>query len=356
MDSSKSNIADSNGNKLNLGVVGLTHTHVHWLFESERRGEFEVVGITEPNRELAQSYAEQYGFDMALVFDDMNSMLEHGSPEAIAAFGSIYEHLEVVECAAPLGIHVMVEKPLAVNMEHANKMHELAVKHDIHLLTNYETTWYPTNHKADSVLSQGCIGQLRKAVICDGHQGPAKLGVNKEFLDWLIDPEQNGGGAITDFGCYGANLMTWLTKGERPVSVTAMTQHFQPEDYPDVDDESLIILKYKNANAVIMGSWNWPFPRKDMELFGTQGKLVAHDKERIDIDYLDADGVHKNEALSLSDQPAPFDDPFSYFKAVIRGEVECQSHDLSALENNMLVVELLDAARESAKTGRTVTL
>ncbi|GAM76173.1 D-galactose 1-dehydrogenase [Vibrio ishigakensis] len=87
--------------------------------------------------------------------------------------------------------------------------------------------------------------------------------------------------------------MTWLTRGEKPVSVTAITQHFQPKDYPDVDDESLIILKYKNTNAVIMGSWNWPFPRKDMELFGTQGKLVAHDKERIDIDYLGADGVHK---------------------------------------------------------------
>lgn len=123
-----------------------------------------------------------------------------------------------------------------------------------------------------------------------------------------------------------------------------------------MDDESLIILKYKSSNAVIMGSWNWPFPRKDMELFGTQGKLVAHDKERIDIDYLDENDVHKSQALSLSDQPAPLDDPFSYFKAVIRGEVECKPHDLSALENNMLVVEILDAARESAKTGRAITL
>src|SRR5690606_23084658 len=136
--------------------------------------------------------------------------------EAIVAFGTIYEHLEVVKVAAPKGIHVMVEKPLAVSMEHAAIMDSLARKHNIHLLTNYETSWYPSNHKANELLKQGRVGDLRKVVIRDGHRGPKKIGVNSEFLDWLVDPVQNGGGALTDFGCYGANLMTWMLQGKKP--------------------------------------------------------------------------------------------------------------------------------------------
>ena len=79
------------------------------------------------------------------VYTSSQELLEHKTIEAVTSFGSIYEHLEVVETFAPLGIHVMVEKPLAVNMEHAKKMEALAKKHHIHLLTNYETTWYGSN-------------------------------------------------------------------------------------------------------------------------------------------------------------------------------------------------------------------
>ena len=130
----------SQNTPLKVGVAGLTHTHVHWVFGNKERGDIEIVGIAEPNRELAQRYADQYKFPMALVYDSLDELLANTQPEAITAFGSIFEHLEVVEAAAPKGIHVMVEKPLAVSMEHATQMKALAEKHQIHLLTNYETT------------------------------------------------------------------------------------------------------------------------------------------------------------------------------------------------------------------------
>ncbi|MCB0504595.1 MAG: Gfo/Idh/MocA family oxidoreductase, partial [Cyclobacteriaceae bacterium] len=206
-----------------IGVVGLAHTHVHWILGRPERGDIQIVGIVEPNRDLAQRYASQHGFSMNIVFDTMEEMIEKTHPEAVTAFGSIYEHLQVVETCAPLGIHVMVEKPLAVNMEHAQKMQALANKYGIQLLTNYETTWYSTNHKAYVMVEEGAIGPLRKVVVRDGHKGPIELGINKEFLDWLTDPVQNGAGALTDFGCYGVNLITWLQQGKRPNSVTAIT-------------------------------------------------------------------------------------------------------------------------------------
>ena len=341
---------------LKIGVIGLTHTHVHWIFGSESRGDFQISGIVEPNRELAQRYADQYQYPMEKVYDSMDAFLADHKPEAVTAFGTIYEHLEVVEKFAPLGIHVMVEKPLAVNLEHALKMEELAKKHRIHLLTNYETTWYPTNHKAYDLVQKDSIGDIRKVIIRDGHRGPKKIGINTEFLEWLTDPEQNGAGALTDFGCYGANLMTWLMKGKKPITVTAVTQQLQAENNPKVDDEANIILTYDNAAALIQASWNWPIGRKDMEIYGLTGAVYADNRHDLRLRMAEGYDGFEEIQLKLEERDPPYDDPFAYLVAVIRGNIDPPAFDLSSLENNMIVMEILDAAIRSARSGKSVKL
>ena len=341
---------------LKIGVVGLTHTHVHWIFDSEKTGDIKIVGIVEPNKDLALKYSKQHDFPMSLVYNTMDDMINATHPEAVSAFGTIYEHLEVVEKAAPLGIHVMVEKPLAVSLEHAKKMETLANKHNIHLLTNYETTWYPSNHKAYELIENDSIGDIRKVVVRDGHRGPKKIGVNKEFLDWLIDPVQNGGGAITDFGCYGANLMTWLMQGKKPFSVTAVTQQQQPENNPKVDDDATIILKYDKANAIIQASWDWPIGRKDMEIYGLKGVIYADNRHDLRIRMAEGYDGFTEEQLKLEERNAPYNNPFSLFAAVIKNEITLPPFDLSSLENNMIVMEILNAAIKSAKTNKTIDL
>ena len=342
--------------RLEIGVIGLTHTHVHWIFGSEARGDFKIIGIVEPNRELAQRYADQYHYPMENVYDSMDAFLADHSPEAVTAFGTIYEHLDVVEKFAPLGIHVMVEKPLAVSLEHALKMEELAKKNKIHLLTNYETTWYPTNHKAFDLVKKDSIGDIRKVIIRDGHRGPKKIGVNSEFLEWLTDPEQNGAGALTDFGCYGANLMTWFMDGKKPISVTAVTQQLQAENNPKVDDEANIILTYDNATALIQASWNWPMGRKDMEIYGLTGAIYADNRHDLRIRMAQGYDGFEEKQLKLEEREAPYDDPFAYLVAVIRGHIDPPAFDLSSLENNLIVMEILDAAMRSAKLGNTIYL
>src|ERR1700754_557761 len=155
-----------------IGIAGLTHAHVHGILGREKRGDIEIVGIAEPNRELAQRYAKQYGFSMSIVYDSIPEMLDKTKPEAVVAFNSIYEHLKTVEYCAPRGIHVMVEKPLAVSVEHVNKMLALAKKYNIFLLTNYETTWYGSNKAAWEIANDRHeIGDIRKIVFHTGHQG-----------------------------------------------------------------------------------------------------------------------------------------------------------------------------------------
>jgi predicted dehydrogenase len=339
---------------LRIGIIGLTHTHVHGLLGRPDRGDVKVVGIVEPNKELARRYAKEHGFSMDIVFNSMTEMIAKTKPEAVAAFGTIYEHLAVVETCAPLGIHVMVEKPLAVSLEHAKKMKVLADKYKILLLTNYETTWYATNHKTYQLVNQEkAIGELRKVVVHDGHKGPKEIGVNKEFLEWLTDPVQNGGGAVTDFGCYGANLITWLTKGQKPGSVLAITQQIKPNIYPKVDDEATILLQYPKMQGIIQASWNWPFSRKDMEVYGATGTVFADNRSEMRVRF-ENDKAEQKEALK--ERQAPYDDPFAFFAALVRGKITMPKYDLSSLENNLIVMEILDAAKQSAKTGKAVKL
>lgn len=339
---------------LRLAVARLTHTHVHMVFARPEREDMRVVGIWEPDTVVARKYAEQYKLDKALFFPSLEALLDRAKPEAVAAFGSIREHLGVVEAAAPRGVHVMVEKPLAVSLDHAQRIAALARRHRIHVLTNYETTWYPSTHAAYEVVHQaGAIGPLRKIVVHDGHPGPKEIGVPAEFLAWLTDPVENGAGALTDFGCYGANLVTWLMKGAAPVSVTAVTQQVKPDVYPKVDDEATIVLAYPKAQAIVQASWNWPASRKDMEVYGRTGYVMTPDARTV---RLRTSEQEAERTLVPAPRPAAHADPFALLRGVVRGSITLDDADLSALPNNVTVVRILDAAKESARTGRTVRL
>jgi len=339
-----------NTKPLRIGIAGLTHDHVGGLLSRAHDSDIQIVGIAEKNRELAEKYLKKYNLSMELVYSSLEEMLDKSKPEAVCAFNSIYEHLEVVKACAPRRINVMVEKPLAVNVDHAKQMEALASKYHIYLLTNYETTWYGSNANVVQMLDS--IGDLRKIVVHDGHQGPKEIGVSKEFFEWLTDPVKNGGGAVIDFGCYGANLVTWLMKGEKPVSVFGVVQQIKPDIYPKVDDEATIIVTYPKMQGIIQASWNWPFGRKDMEVYGQHGYTIS-----------DRNGIRsktspdrKEDYQAVPAPSHPFNDPFAYLAAVIRGEVTVKPTDLSSLQNNMIVVEILEAARKSAKEGKVIYL
>ena len=340
---------------IRLAVAGMTHGHISFILGRPDKGDFELVGVFDTNQELTQRLSDRYKFSPDLIYHDLEKMLDKVKPEAVVAFGSIYDHLAVVEACAPRGIHVMVEKPLAVNMKHAKRMAELAEKHHIFLLTDYETSWYPTTAKSLKMVNdENFVGKLRKVVIHDGHEGPKEIGCDKVFLDWLTDPVLNGGGAIVDFGCYGANLMTALTNGEKALSVTAVTRQFKPDIYPKVDDEATIIISYPESQCIIQASWNWPFGRKDMEIYGETGYIFAENRTDMKIRGKDMSSV-KQEKITSTDV-AVDEDPFNYFADVIHQKNTMPEYGLYSLKNNIEVVRILDAARESAKTGKTIFL
>jgi len=340
---------------VHIAVAGITHGHVPWILNRKNKTDIMLVGVYEPDSDLAQRYAKRFGFSTDLIYNDLDKMLDIVKPEGVVAFGSIYEHMKVVEACAPRGIHVMVEKPLAATLQHALRMDSLARKYNIRLLTNFETSWYPTTVKAfELVNDSNYIGDIKKVVIHDGHQGPKEISVNKEFFDWLTDPVQNGGGALMDFGCYGANLTTYLMKGQQPVSVTAVTQHFKPDIYPKVEDEATIVVSYPAAQCIIQASWNWPFGRKDMEVYGVKGYVMAVSNITLRL-RAQPDTIEHVQQVTAKDV-AVYEDPFSYFADVIRNKIKVPENGLYSLATNLTVMRILEAAKESAKTGKTIFL
>ena len=240
---------------------------------------------------------------------------------------------------------------MAVNMEEARGIQAAAKSGGIQVIVNYETTWYSSSQAAcQLVTGEHAIGELRKIVAHDGHRGPREIGCSETFLKWLTDPKLNGGGALPDFGCYGADLMTWLMGGQRPNSVFAVTQQIKPGFYPKIEDEATVVVAYPKAEGIIEASWNWAIDRKDLEIYGATGQVLAPRKDLLRVHKMGADEMDVD--LPAPEASSPLRNQLSYLVSVVRGETQVSGP--SSLEVNLVVTEILDAARESARTGRRV--
>jgi len=336
---------------LRVALAGLVHGHAFGFFDQfQKRADLRVVGIAETDRQLAAQFEKKYGLAPSLFYSDLEEMLKATHPQVVLAYTSTYDHRRVVEICARYGVHVMMEKPLAVSLEDAQAIEKAARAGKIQVLVNYETTWYRSNQAAYDLVHENAIGEVRKIVVHDGHYGPKEIGVGPEFLAWLTDPKLDGGGALFDFGCYGADLATWLMDGRRPDSVTAVTQQIKPDVYPRVDDEATIILTYPRAQAIVQASWNWPFDRKDMEVYGQKGYAITVKRDALRV------RLPGQEEVSADAKPLEKrkEDSVWYLRAVLLGGMKPEGQ--SSLETNMIVTEILDAARQSAVTGKTVSL
>jgi glucose-fructose oxidoreductase len=338
---------------LRVAIVGLEHGHVEgFLHALPEHRNVELVGIADADPALWKKYGSKFSLPESLFYKDTGTMIERCHPQAILVYTPISEHRRAIEIAAQYGLPVMVEKPLTISLDDALAIRKVAREHHIQVLVNYETTWYASNREVYDEAKDGELGAIRRVVVHDGHQGPKEIGVPPEFLSWLTDPAQNGAGALYDFGCYGVDLTTWLMRGETPLTVTAVANHDKPEIYPRVDDDATIVLGYAHAQAVIQASWNWPFSRKDMEVYGAKGYVitVGADQVRIRHEHDSAERTATAPALSKTE-----DDSLDYLAALLSGQIQPEG-DLSALDTNVIVMQILDAARASVRTGRTVRL
>ncbi len=346
---------------IKVAIVGLEHGHVGGFFSKSAltpaggilsRPDVQLVAVVDTDKVLFDRYAARYHLPQSMRFDTIAEMVAKTHPQAALVFTAPDKHRTIVEQCAKLGVNVMMEKPLAITYADALAMQKASETGHIHVLVDYETSWYSSNTEAYNLVKSGALGPVVKTVIRDGHQGPKEIGVQPEFLSWLTDPKQGGDGALIDFGCYGPDLMTWLMDGQVPTSVFAVTKRIKPDIYPRVDDEADIVLNYPNAVAIIQGSWNWPFALKQMDVYGKTGYAKAMDPTAIEVR---KKGEEAGVVGTGTPLVAPYDDPLHYLEAVLSGAVD-EGNSVSGLKTNVTVSEILDAARRSSLSGKAVSL
>lgn len=355
-----------------IAVVSMQHAHVWLHLGTMLKGDkVKLVGVAETQANLLarakrtdqipQSQDMRPGIPEQLFFADWKKMIDEAKPDIVWAFTPTNEHVDVVRYCAPRGIHVIVEKPLAATYREALEIQKLADKHKIHVMTNYGSTWRGPTYAAKTIIEAGEIGPVWRLRAMQGNAGPGDPKTSS-FAAWLADPVRNGGGALMDFGCYLVNWSLWL-KG-KPQSVYATVKHLKPEMFPQVDDHAVLLLDYPDGISILEATWDLPpAQRSGNEIYGMKGSITGNQIRKAGMGR--ASGAARTQSDvsrapgggdPLPDHPLSPErsEPIAYMVDRIRSKQPLDGP--SALELNVAVQEVLEAAKMSSKSGKAITL
>ncbi len=266
--------------KIKVGAAGLIHDHVWKILKEFRmiRG-VEVACAADMNEPLLERVRE-YG--VKSTYKSYEEMLGKEDLDAVIVYTENSRHAEVTELAAERGVHVMVEKPMAANLEQAQRMFRAAMKSGIKLMINYPAAWYPAIRYAYKLASEGSIGRVYQVRYRAAHEGPKEIGCSKYFYEWLYDERLNGAGAFMDFCCYGANMCRWILGV--PEKAVAFGGTYV-RDYLAVEDNAVLLMGYERALGISEASWSQigegiP-PKHTLIMNGGEGVIAARHKVRI---------------------------------------------------------------------------
>lgn len=340
--------------KTRLAIVGLDHDHVWGILKDiANQPDAELVAIAETQEVLAKRAKERVPAGVKF-YSDYVRMLDETKPDAVIATTENDRHLEILRECAKRHIHYSTEKPMATTAADAREMEKLAEAAHIKVMVNYWNAWVAPTHALQKRAASGQVGPVQKIIVEYGHAGPKEIGVSPQFASWLYDPVKNGGGAIMDFGCYGAEWAIWL-KG-RPTKVYATTRKLKTSQQNLVDDDATIVLDYPDGTAILQASWDWPYGMERVHVFGPKGSLLATANElflRMSNDNSKQMGLD-GQKVSMESLSPEKSNPIAYFVNAIRKDLPIEAPVSSQL--NVQVLEILDAARESIRTGKAQEL
>ena len=331
-----------------IALVGLRHSHT-WghLAGMVKSSPARLVAIAETDADLIAEAKKLTGPEVRY-YSDTKKMLDEVKPTMVWGFVENNRHHEVVQECGPRKIHVIFEKPLAATAEQAHLIRGLAQRYGIQVLTNFGPAFSPGYSAVKAKLDSGELGKPWRLRVTTGHRGVVpKSGPSKLFHEWLIDPVKNGAGALMDFGCYNA-LYSLYYLG-RPQTVYAYALHLRPADFPQVEDGVTMVLGYPNAVAILEQSWDLPPNAGGMEIVSYEGAI------RMEGNRLET-WKGREAAVPLAVPPLPKErsGPIAYMVDCLKTGRPVEG--LVSLDYTVAVNEIIDAAKESIKTGKAVRL
>ena len=337
-----------------LAIVGLDHDHVWGLLGIiADEPDAELVAIADSHPELIEKAKAKAPAGVKF-FSGYLPMLDEVKPQAVIVTTANNRHLEILSACARRKIHFFTEKPMAASGADAREMERLAREAGIKLMVNYGSAWPEPAQEAIRRIEAGEIGNIQKIIVQFGHEGPKEIGTSRYFTEWLYDPVRNGAGALMDFGCYGADWAIVL-KG-RPRRVYATSLKLKKEQHNAVEDDATILLEYPDATAVLMPSWDWSYGKGEAEIFGPKGSFLVRGDGLLSQPAKGSTSVQNPEGKPVETQPVPPEkrNGVAYFLYCIRNNKPIEGPVSAAI--NVGVNEIIDAAKESIRTGRSVAM
>ncbi len=330
-----------------IALIGLRHSHTWSHLDHIAKGQnARLVAIAETAPDLvAEAQRRAPGVP---VYADYNKMLDEVKPTIVWAFVENSRHLEMVKACGKRKIHVIFEKPLAATYKQALAIRKAAGEYGIQVMTNFGTAWSPQYYAVKQQVDSGAAGELFRMRAIIGHAGRNMgAGLNKYFFDWLTDPDGNGAGALMDFGCYGSLLARWFMG--RPDSVYAYSLHLRPEEFPKVEDHAVMVLAYKNGVVILEATWDLPGGQTDTVWYGRKAAITMG---RNGVELLR--GKEPPQPVTVTPLPPERAETIAYLTGRLRNHQALDG--LVALDINVGVLEIIEAAKMSIRTGQVVKL
>lgn len=226
-----------------------------------------VSAVASRNRERARSFAERHGVDRW--FTDHRDLLALEDLDLISLAVPNDLHCIMTEEAARAGKHVIIEKPLCMNLAEADRMARAGRETNVHLFYAEELCFAPKYVRVKQLVDSGALGEVTLLKQSERHDGP--------HADWFWDVDRSGGGVTLDMGCHAVEFFRWILD-RRPIrSVYAQMGTQVHAARTRGDDNAILVLEFEGGTtAMAEESWSKPGGMDDRaEVYGTRGVTYA---------------------------------------------------------------------------------
>lgn len=341
--------------KVRVGLVGsgfITAIHADAL---KRCAAVELAAVASPSPGKAEKFARQHGIRQA--FTDYRKVLEMDEIDLVVLGIPNDRHCELTVNAAAAGKHIVLEKPMCLNLAEADQMLAACAQAKVKLMYAEELCFAPKYVRLKQLLDSGALGQPVLLKQSEKHDGP--------HAAHFWDVERSGGGVTMDMGCHAIEFFRWML-GRPPIrSVYAQMGTHVHHDKTRGDDNAILILEFANgATAIAEESWTKLGGMDDRaEVHGSKGVAFADLLHGNAIETYSATGYDyavEKAGSTVGWSFTIYEEIWNYgFVQEMEHFVDCVRHDRQPLvsgEDARAVMEVLFAAYESAGTGRKVRL
>jgi len=249
---------------IGAGLVGPTHAAAA---AAAPGGRLVVVCDRIPQR--AQSLAAQFGADWTT---DLDAVIDRSDVHVVCVCLPTRAHLEVAQAAAAAGKHLVIEKPLELSLERADRLLAAAHTSGVKVAAIFNRRFAPALEAARRAIDEGRLGRL---LVADMYYKSYRSQAYYDDSGWRGTWAEEGGAALINQGIHGVDLLRWLAGPV--VQVFGYTDHLRREI--EADDTTVAVARYANGAMGVIQAMTSIQPRLPdrIELHGLEGSILLSD-------------------------------------------------------------------------------